>query len=114
MNENPTVPETIPGVPPGQASPAGEGSDPAAPDVLDQEPAVTEVTNEISETLADISGTEFVLEDSQDPTEETVSLTTQDLILSVGSDIAHTNLFGSFLICGTLIGCALLRKIYGT
>lgn len=30
------------------------------------------------------------------------------------SDICHVSLFGNFLLCGTLIGLALLRKIYGT
>ena len=47
-------------------------------------------------------------------TEETVSLTVQETIQAVGSDIVHVNLFGSFLVCGTLIGLALLRKVYGT
>lgn len=51
-------------------------------------------------------------------TEETVALTTEPdyfvVIESVGSDIAHTNLFGSFLICGTLIGIFVLRRIHGT
>ena len=75
---------------------------------------VTEGSNEISETVVDVPGTEYVLEDGEDPVQETISLTVQETILSVGSDIAHTNLFGSFLICGTLIGLALLRKVYGT
>ena len=30
------------------------------------------------------------------------------------SDICHVSLFGSFLLCGTLIGLTLLRRIYGT
>ena len=32
----------------------------------------------------------------------------------IGSDILHADLFGSFLICGTLIGLALFRRIHGT
>lgn len=32
----------------------------------------------------------------------------------IGSDIVHADLFGSFLICGTLIGLSLLRYIRGT
>ncbi len=32
----------------------------------------------------------------------------------VGSDVVHADLFGSFLVCGTLIGLALLRNIHGT
>ena len=46
-------------------------------------------------------------------TQETISITVQDLN-AVGSDIVHANLFGSFLICGTLVGLALWRKIHGT
>lgn len=32
----------------------------------------------------------------------------------IGSDLLHADLFGSFLICGTLVGLALLRYIRGT
>lgn len=32
----------------------------------------------------------------------------------VSSDMLHADLFGSFLICGTLIGLFLLRGIHGT
>ena len=45
---------------------------------------------------------------------ETTELITVEVIQSVGTDIVCSNLFGSFLLCGTLIGLALLRKIYGT
>ena len=57
----------------------------------------------------DFSGSEY-----EEYTAATEAVNMVDVIESVGSDIAHTNLFGSFLICGTLIGLALLRKIYGT
>lgn len=54
----------------------------------------------------------------EDFVEESVPETTENVIVevieSVGSDICHTNLFGSFLICGTLVGIVLLRKVYGT
>jgi len=76
--------------------------------------AVTEETYEIPETMADVATEEPVLEDSTESTEETVSLTVQETIELVGSDICHVSLFGSFLICGTLIGLAPLRKVYGT
>lgn len=75
---------------------------------------VTEETNEIPETMADVPTEEPVLEDLPESTEETVSLTVQETIQIVGSDIVHVNLFGCFLVCGTLIGLALLRKVYGT
>ena len=76
--------------------------------------AVTEEEYEIPETMADIPSEEFILEVGSDSTSETVSVITVEAIQAVGSDIAHANLFGSFLICGTLIGLALLRKVYGT
>ena len=75
--------------------------------------SVTEEENEVSETVAYIPTEELVLEDGSEATEETVSITLAD-IQAVGSDIVHADLFGSFLICGTLIGLALLRKVYGT
>lgn len=75
--------------------------------------SLTEDENEVSETVAYIPTEEFVLEDGSEATEETVSITLAD-IQAVGSDIVHADLFGSFLICGTLIGLALLRKVYGT
>ena len=76
--------------------------------------AVTEGSNGFSETMDNLPSEEYVLEDGEDSVQETISITVQETILSVGSDIAHMNLFGNFLICGTLIGLALLRKVYGT
>ena len=76
--------------------------------------SVTEEDNEISETMADLSDEEFVLEDSTETVQETVQIITIEEIQTIGSDIMHANLFGSFLICGTLVGLALLSKIYGT
>ena len=32
----------------------------------------------------------------------------------IGSDLLHADLFGSFLICGTLIGLFLFGRIHGT
>lgn len=47
-----------------------------------------------------------------EPTEEVETISIQ-VIESVGSDIIHADLFGSFLICGTLIGLAIWRKFNG-
>jgi len=73
---------------------------------------VTEETNEIPETMADVPTEESVLEDLPESTEETVSLTIQ-VIEEYGSGMIHANLFGSFLVCGTLIGLFLWRNIHG-
>lgn len=101
QTEEPTVPEAETSLP-SETEVASPGDGP-----------VTEETYEISETMAYISSEELVLEDGSEATEETVSITVQDLH-SLGSDIVHANLFGSFLICGTLVGIFLLRGRYGT
>lgn len=84
-----------------EASATGDGS-------------VMEETFEISETLADIPTEELVLEDGTEATEETVSVVTAEVVQDAALTVAHADLFGSFLVCGTLIGLALLRKVYGT
>lgn len=82
------VPETTAGTVPAETEAPAPASEPAA-------------TEAIPETTA-----------------ETVAMTTEpvyiDVIESVGNDIVHSFLFGSFLICGTLVGLALFRRIYGT
>ena len=77
------------------------------------EDPVPEVTSAASESTEATSSVEIVTDDEPEATEETISITIED-IRTIGSDIAHADLFGSFLICGTLIGLALLRKVYGT
>ncbi len=75
--------------------------------------AVTEETYEVPETMANVATEETVLEDLPESTEETVSQTIQ-VIEAYGTGIIHANLFGSFLICGTLIASVLWRKVHGT
>ena len=76
--------------------------------------SVTEETYEISETVAYLPTEELILEDGTESTEETVSMVTVQEIQTIGSDIIHADLFGSFLVCGTLIGLAIFRGIHGT
>ncbi len=45
----------------------------------------------------------------QETTEITVEPVTPDFIRSVASDLTHADLFGSFLICGTLVGLFVIR-----
>ena len=51
-------------------------------------------------------------------TETTPETVTQEITIEVIQDLTwgqiHADLWGSFLICGTLIGLALLRNIHGT
>ena len=40
---------------------------------------------------------------------ETQGVISVEVIEAVKTDIVHADLFGSFLVCGTLVGLALLR-----
>ena len=60
----------------------------------------------------DLPVDDWLVTEGTEPTEETEAITIQ-FIQDIGSDIVHVNLFGSFLICGTLIGLALWRKFNG-
>ena len=48
------------------------------------------------------------------PIQETEAVVEVDPTAQYYSDLVHADLFGSFLICGTLIGLSLLRGIHGT
>lgn len=92
MNEETTVPTEI-------------ISDPVAEPVT--EPVQTEA-----------AASDLQLDLTEEIPEETVAMELQTVTLvdfqQGVSDICHVSLFGSFLLCGTLIGLALLRRIYGT
>lgn len=80
------------------------------------------VTDSVAEPVTEPVQTEAVASDLLDLTEEipeeTVAVELQTVTLvdfqQGVSDICHVSLFGSFLLCGTLIGLSLLRRIYGT
>ena len=80
------------------------------------------VTDPVAEPVTEPVQTEAAASDLLDLTdgipEETVAVELQAVTLvdfqQGVSDICHVSLFGSFLLCGTLIGLALLRRIYGT
>ncbi len=73
---------------------------------------------EIPETTVSVSDDVPFTTASVVEIEETVAMTTTpaylEVIQSSASDIVHADLFGSFLICGTLVGIFLLRGRYGT
>lgn len=100
-----TIPETGPDptqeteVDPTQPTPP-ETVETYPEDLYDEDQEGTQAT-----IYEDFSGSEVAA------TEE---VTVIEVIETVGSDIAHASLFSGFLICGTLVGLALLRKIYGT
>lgn len=76
----------------------------------------TEPTSTPDETTAAETGdwTVALATEPEETLPETIEMTTIEVIESVGSDVAHACLFSGFLVCGTLIGLALLRKIYGS
>lgn len=82
------------------------------------ETSIPEETHEISETVAYLPTQGVVLEDYQENLQETVPVTTEpvliDIIETSSNNIVHASLFGSFLVCGTLVGIFLLRGRYGT
>ena len=55
-------------------------------------------------------GSDYIVETAP----ETVPVVTVDIIETASSNIVHASLFGSFLVCGTLVGIFLLRGRYGT
>ena len=47
---------------------------------------------------------------AESATQQTQEIILVDAIQTAATDLAHVNLFGSFLICGTLVGIFLLRN----
>lgn len=45
-------------------------------------------------------------------TTEAITVVSVDDLHAMTSDIVHADLFGSFLICGTLVGIALFRRLF--
>ena len=112
------------------ATVATEGTDPSVPDETVQESipetTVQETTVETTEETVtvdlpgsdpeELDGTQATIYEDFSGSEmaATEEVTVIEVIQTVGSDIAHANLFSGFLVCGTLVGIVLLRKIYGT
>lgn len=110
MNEETTIPTEEVSDPGTQPATAPDETEAAATG----DGTVTEEDNEFSETVAELPSEELVLEDGTETTEETVLVVTAEAVQDAAIAVAHADLFGSFLVCGTLIGLALLRKVYGT
>lgn len=73
--------------------------------------SVSEPAATVGESLPDatdnwtVEQTEYV-----EPVQETEAITVVDAVQTAATDLAHVNLFGSFLVCGTLVGIFLLRN----
>lgn len=119
MNEETTVPveETVP-----------ESIEPPATEIPETAPETTDGTVEAAEPVTEPPTTTAPATVVTDPTQETIfyedltaateetteAVVIVDVIETAATDLAHVNLFGSFLICGTLVGIKLLEKINGT
>ncbi len=125
MNEETTVPteETVPESVEPLTTESQETTTEETDGTVDTEPSVPETTQDETVPWTDPSvpetSEETIWEDfSGTAYEETVAETTEpviiDVIETVGTDLAHVSLFGSFLISGTLIGLFLLRGIHGS
>lgn len=107
--------ETLESLPLESTTPEMEGTD-----STQEVETIPETSEETSvETTDNETVPEYVFEPVYDFYESETTAATEEIVLvdvieSVGSDIAHANLFSGFLVCGTLVGIALLRKIYGT
>ena len=117
MNEETTVPveETVP-----------ESIEPPATEIPETAPEATDGTVEATEPVTEPPAATAPATVVTDPTQETIfyddltaateetteAVVIVDVIETAATDLAHVNLFGSFLICGTLIGLALLRDRY--
>ena len=86
----------------------------ASPEILN-DPVAESVTEPVQTEAA---ASDLQLDLNEENQEETIAVDLQTVTLVAFqqgvSDICHVSLFGSFLLCGTLIGLALLRRIYGT
>ena len=68
----------------------------------------TEVTELVTQAT---EGATAAPDDWTEPvSQETQEIILVDAIQTAATDLAHVNLFGSFLICGTLVGIFLLRN----
>lgn len=114
MNEETTLPtETRDSIPSESTSLALEETDPTVvPETVTTEKSLADWFTDPTEVTEAIEGLPFYV--SEETVSETVAPETVQVIEEWGSGIVHSTLFSGFLICGTLIGCTLFRKIYGT
>ena len=98
MNEETTLPAEMPSDPESTVAPETDAAE--ATEGIDG--ALTSGT-----IYEDLSGF------NEEETSAEVVISLED-IQTVSLDNIHASLFGDFLVCGTLIGLALLRNIHGT
>ena len=114
MNEETTLPsETGDSLPSESTALALEETDPTVvPETVTTEKSLADWFTDPTEVTEATEGIPFYV--PEETVSETVAPETVQVIEEWGSGIVHSTLFSGFLICGTLIGCTLFRKIYGT
>lgn len=114
MNEETTLPsETWDSLPSESTSLALEETDPAVvPETVTTEKSLADWFTDPTEFTEATEGIPFYV--PEETVAETVAPVTVELIEELRSDIVFSNLCSSFLICGTLIGAIIFRRIYGT
>ena len=121
MNEETTLPsETWDSLPSESTALALEETDPAlvsetvTPEFIpvETEKSLADWFTDPTEVTEATEGIPFYV--PEETVAETVAPVTVELIEELRSDIVFSNLCSSFLICGTLVGSIIFRKIYGT
>lgn len=113
MNEETTVPSETPTMP--VSEPVTVPAETEVPETTDGTVTDETFSFETLETFYDDLPSAEAAETGvpEETAASTVEVTTVEIIETVGSDIVHASLFGSFLVCGTLVGLVLLRDRYG-
>ena len=100
------VPESVPETTDWIVAPETTEAAPTSPPVFYQPPAS-------STLLEDVYASAYEETLAETVPETTTQEITIEIIESIALDQIHVDLFGSFLVCGTLIGLALLRDRHG-
>lgn len=91
---------------------ASETTEPTWPQAVTEPTEAVEITEPTEAPYEPITESLYI-GDYLEPTEETEPVYKQVIQDSVAS-LIHADLFGAFLVCGTLVGIFLLRGRYGT
>lgn len=101
------VPESVPETTDWTVAPETTEAAPTSPPVIYQPPAS-------STLLEDFYASTYEETIAETVPETTTQEITIEIIESIAMDQMHVDLFGSFLVCGTLVGLFFFGRIHGT
>ena len=104
------VPESVPETTDWIVAPETTEAAPTSPPVFYQPPASSTLLEEYYASLYEETVEATIEETVPETTTQAITI---EIIESIALDQIHVDLFGSFLVCGTLIGLALLRDRHG-